>query len=80
VRFSPDERRVLTCSEDFNATLWDVATGQPIFVPGAQRSGPRRGIQQSGRWIVTASTDGTARIWDAETGEPLLHRGRMPPK
>ena len=36
--FSPDNRRLLTCSIDFSALLWDARTGQALGAP-LQHSG-----------------------------------------
>jgi WD40 repeat protein len=80
--FNPDERGVLTASDDQTARVWDAATGQPLTPPmkhshmvfGAE-------VSPNGKSIVTACMDGTARFWDAFTGEPggaiLKHPARL---
>jgi hypothetical protein len=76
-RFSRDESRILTWSEDGTVRLWNARTGQPIgralqhqsWVNGAQFS-------RDENRILTWSQDGTARLWDARTGQqigPALH-------
>jgi hypothetical protein len=72
VAFSPDNRRLLTCSFDFSARVWDARTGQPLGPP--LRHGQRvswGAFSPDGKTVVTASWDRSARIWDVETAKPL---------
>src|SRR5207247_1307159 len=78
--FSPDGSRVVTCSGNGAARLWDAASGRPL-TPAVRhhRTGVvRAAFSPDGRRVVTASKDGTARVWDAASGEPvsppLVHR------
>ena len=72
VAFSPDNRRLLTCSLDFSARLWDARTGQAL---GAELQHGGRvtwgAFSPDGQSVVTASWDKTARVWDSATGAPL---------
>jgi WD40 repeat protein len=82
--FSPNERRVLTLSQDDGtARLWDAATGkelrrlEPARKPGARGTvdgfGSAR-FSPDGRRVVTAFGEYpelTAQVWDPETGRLL---------
>jgi WD40 repeat protein len=75
--FSPDGRRLVTCSGAVNASygearIWDAATGQPI-TPPLRHPGRvnHASFSPDGSRVVTAALDRTARVWDTHTGEPL---------
>ena len=73
VAFSPDERHLVTGSEDHNAIVWDALTGSEV----ARLKGHREGLvsvafSPDGRRIVTGSRDQTARVWDAATGKEFF--------
>ncbi len=70
--FSPDGKRVLTCSEDFTAMIWDWRTGGQLTPPLQHSDQVVEGVfSPNGRWVATACRQGTVRVWDAETGEPI---------
>jgi WD40 repeat protein len=77
--FSPQGERILTCSEDFTAVLWDTVTGQRRAVPPLRHREQvvYGGFSQNGHWVVTVERDGAVRVWDAFTAElvmpPLRH-------
>jgi len=77
--FSPDDRYVVTTSEDKTARIWQVRTGGKSDREIRGDSVPKLEHQQAvtyaefsrdGRYLVTASRDGAARVWsrDANTG------------
>jgi WD40 repeat protein len=71
--FSPDNRRVLTASDDGTARVWNVATRSQVAVfaePGGEGMNAAW-FSPDGKLIVTASNDGTARIWNVATGRQL---------
>jgi tetratricopeptide (TPR) repeat protein len=72
VAFGPDGRLILTGCDDYDARLWDAATGRPIGMP-MEHSGwvYSASFSPDGRSILTGSGDTTARIWDSATGRPL---------
>ena len=68
--FSPDEKQVLTSSEDGSAILWKLETGQPERQLLGHVAPVLRAIfDQTGSRIATISEDKTVRVWDASTGE-----------
>jgi hypothetical protein len=72
VAFSPDQRRVLTCSFDFTARVWDARTGRPLSPPLPHRQRVSWGaFSADGQNVVTASWDKTVRVWDAVSGRPV---------
>jgi WD40 repeat protein len=79
--FSPDGRW-LVIGDDYQARVWDTATGAPVTPVLPHPSGVSRvEFSRDGRRVLTAGRDGTVRIWDAATGEaltaPLRHAGRV---
>ncbi len=72
--FSPDGTKVLTCSRDNTARVWDAATGKPITPPLRHFDELSSGAwHPGGHLVATASLDGRTRLWDAETGEAALY-------
>jgi eukaryotic-like serine/threonine-protein kinase len=70
--FSPDDTRIVTCGEDFNALLWDVRSGRQLVPPLPHRHQVWHAAwSDSGRWVATITRDGFVRLWDASTGEPI---------
>jgi WD40 repeat protein len=72
VRFSPDDRHLLTACSDNEARLWDWRTGRLVCPPSRHDDGVYGiGFTPNGRWMITASRDNTMRFWDARTGRPV---------
>jgi hypothetical protein len=71
-QFSHDDSRILTCSSDKTARLWDARTGLQIG-PALQHQGAVTGARFSRdeSRILTWSWDQTARLWDARTGQQI---------
>jgi len=62
--FSPDNRLLLTGSEDKTARLWDISTGQLLRVfSGHHATITNVAFSPDGKYIVTASMDKTIRTW-----------------
>jgi WD40 repeat protein len=73
VKFSFDNRRLLTSSADHTARIWDIASGKAINVLSGHTDVVRdASFSPDGTRVVTASRDATARIWDAATGSTIL--------
>jgi WD40 repeat protein/uncharacterized protein YegL len=73
IAFSPDQKSVLTASEDGTARIWDTETGkelQQLNHKSVKLNSAK--FSHDGKLIVTSSNIGIAWIWDAETGQ-LLH-------
>jgi WD40 repeat protein len=67
--YSPDGTRIVTCSADNTARIWDAFTGVQLRVlRGHDDSVVSARYSPDGAHIVTASHDKTARIWDAQSG------------
>jgi hypothetical protein len=67
VAVSPDNRWVVTGSDDNTARLWDLKAAdpaaQPVVLKGHQGSVRAVAFSPDNRWVVTGSNDGTARLW-----------------
>ena len=76
VRFSPDDRWLLTTGRDETARIWDAEDGALELVLDA-----RAGAVLDARWlpdgtqVVTSHADGAARVWDATSGTLLTAVG-----
>jgi WD40 repeat protein len=82
LELSPDDRLVVTASDDKTARVWEIATGKSVGAPMRHR-GPvtAAAFSPDGRRVATASADKTARVWEARTGKPVTppiqHRGEV---
>ena len=70
VRYSPDGKRLLTCSWDGTAIVWDAASRRPL----ATCKGHLGWVMSccfspKGDEVATSGFDGTVRIWDPATGK-----------
>ncbi|MBL9120611.1 MAG: protein kinase [Phycisphaerae bacterium] len=68
VRFSPDDRMVVTSTQEGTIGLWTVERETPGLMFQAMGIGHDEEVQAAdfsadGRWIVSASRDGTVRAW-----------------
>jgi WD40 repeat protein len=77
VAFSPDDRWILTASEDGTARVWQSdGTGEPVVLAGHEGELTAAAFSPDGSRVVTASRDGTARVWPADgAGEPVVLDG-----
>jgi eukaryotic-like serine/threonine-protein kinase len=73
VAFSPDGKRVVTCSDDHTAKLWDAVSGRELLAFNGHTDVIQSVCFSSdGHRIVTGSYDNTAKVWDAASGRELL--------
>jgi WD40 repeat protein len=75
VAFSPSGKILATSGgQGSDLTLWDVATGQPMFQPEKSKTGGIGAIAFSpdGRFIASGDSDSNVIIWDVTTGQSLL--------
>lgn len=63
--FSPDNKLVVTASEDGSARVWEAATGKKLMEMRGH-TGPvyNATFSHDSDFVVTSSKDGTARMWD----------------
>jgi WD40 repeat protein len=72
IDLSPDGSRLLVSSWDSRATIWSVATGQPLVtLIGHTRGLNGAAFAAKGSLVVTTSLDDTVRVWNSRTGQEL---------
>jgi tetratricopeptide (TPR) repeat protein len=69
VAFSPDGKRIATCSIDHTAKVWDASSGKQEFTLTGHKDQVRAiAFSPDGKRLATASWDKTVKIWDANSG------------
>ncbi len=71
IAFSPDERQLITASDDHTARIFDVATGDSRVLAGHTDEVWSTAISPDGKLAVTASKDTTIRLWDIASGTTI---------
>ena len=77
IRFSPDGRSLVTCSQDGTARVF-AADGRaaPVVLQGHNERVFCAAFSPDGKKVVTGSRDRTARVFSADgSGEPVVLRG-----
>ena len=65
VAISPDEKKVISGSDDGTVRLWDVKTGKQVMCLEGHTGGVRAvAYSPDGKRVVSGSDDTTVRIWD----------------
>ena len=68
--FTPDGDHLVSASDDNNASLWDVNSGEKLRdFPHDSRV--NRVLALDGNRVVTGCEDGTATLWNFESEEPV---------
>jgi WD40 repeat protein len=80
-QWSLDGRHVATAGQDGSVRIWDVASGEPLWVFDAYPDGAGfLAWSPDGSRIVTTGRRQPARIWDVGSGEVLLEVPMPTPK
>jgi WD40 repeat protein len=70
VTWSPDGRRLASCSLDRTVKLWETETGQEVLTLRGHKDLVGRVVFDSrGRRLASCSEDGTVRVWDGTSPE-----------
>lgn len=70
--FTPDNKRILSCSNDNTLKLWNAETGCEIFtMRGHEDWVVGFAISPDGHRIASCSLDGTLKVWDTESGKEI---------
>jgi hypothetical protein len=72
VAFSPDSRRIVSCSEDGTLKVWDARQAHDLTILRGHTSWINRvSFSPDGELLVTASADRTVRVWKVATGQAV---------
>ncbi len=77
IRFTLDDRQLLTAGDDFTAKIWDLAAGSGtaprlhIALQGHTYAVECFLLAPDGATLLTGSDDGTAKLWERRTGRLL---------
>jgi WD40 repeat protein/serine/threonine protein kinase len=81
VAISPNNRWVVTASDDTTARIWDVTSDSPAANPYILRGHRDRitsiAITADSHWVVTAGEDNTARVWDLTAEDPAAKHSTL---
>lgn len=69
--FSPDDKFLLTASDDHTARIVDLDSGQSRLLEGHMDEVWSIGIASDGKRAVTGSKDRSIRLWDLTTGQTI---------
>ena len=70
--FTPDGKRLVSCSYDGTVKVWDVTSGQVIrTLTGHRGRISSLALSPAGQLVASGGADQTVRIWDVDSGEAL---------
>ncbi|KAE8608923.1 hypothetical protein XENTR_v10011665 [Xenopus tropicalis] len=69
--FCFEDTKILSCSHDTTAKLWDVSRCDPVHVFGDEHKAPisECNLTADNKRMVTSSYDKTVKLWDMECGQ-----------
>lgn len=72
IAVSPDNRLLVTASQDKTAKVWNIASGRAMFTLQGHNDGLCCvAFSSDSKLIATAGHDKTAKIWNAATGQEI---------
>jgi WD40 repeat protein len=77
VGLSPDERLLVTASEDGTARVWQASSGEPLALLAGHTDFVQGVAVSDNNLVATASQDETVKIWRADDGV-LVHTFESP--
>jgi len=76
VAFSPDGRRIASCSRDETVRVWDAATGKELLTLDGHHDGVWSvAFSPDNKRIVSGASNRRLKVWDAEDGTDLMTLG-----
>src|SRR5262245_32253440 len=72
VSFFPDNKRLVTASDDAVIRVWEIISGQQLMaLPGHSAVVWSVAVSPDGRMLASGSADRTVKIWNALTGQEV---------
>lgn len=72
IAFSPDSKKIVTGSWDFNLIVWDVRKGkEKTKLMGHGSCVSSCDFSADGKQIISSSYDGNLKVWDAHAGTEI---------
>jgi WD40 repeat protein len=71
VAFNPDGSRLATAGAEGTARIWDVATGNELYILPSDDWIWKVAFSPDGETLATADRDAVVKLWNAENGQEL---------
>src|SRR5262249_8052464 len=70
--FSPDGKKLASCSRDGTVKLWDLASGKELVtLEGHDRDLLSVALAPAGKSLASGGMDASVRLWDPATGKAI---------